>query len=46
VVIAVEGLTVAAGHLAVRPIVALIRRTPLNIPDHVLGIVSAALRQG
>jgi uncharacterized protein YkwD len=44
VVALVEGLFAVAGHLAVRPIVALVRRSPLNMPDRILGVVPAVGR--
>lgn len=43
-VVAAEALFSAAGYLAMRPIAALVRRSPLGPADHVLGTVPAAIR--
>jgi len=43
-IVAAEALLSAAGYLAIRPIVALIRRSPLSIADRMLGTVPAAIR--
>ncbi|HEV8534420.1 MAG TPA: CvpA family protein [Candidatus Limnocylindria bacterium] len=44
VVIAVESLFSMAGHLAIRPVVALIRRGPLSTTERLLGTIPAAIR--
>ena len=43
-VVVIEALFAIAGHLAVRPIVTLVRRTPLSGADRILGIVPATVR--
>jgi len=43
-VVAAEALFSAAGYLAIRPIVALVRRSPLSVADRLLGTVPAAIR--
>jgi len=42
--VAAEALLSAAGYVAIRPIVALVRRSPLSSADRILGIVPAAIR--
>ena len=43
-IVAAEALFSAAGHLAIRPIVALVRRGPLAPADRILGTLPAAIR--
>jgi uncharacterized protein YkwD len=43
-VVVVEGLFSAAGHVAIRPVVAVIRRSPLDGVDRVLGTVPGTIR--
>jgi uncharacterized protein YkwD len=43
-IVAAEALFSAAGYLAIRPIVGLVRRSPLAIVDRMLGTVPAAIR--
>ena len=43
-IVAAEALLSAAGHLAIRPIVALVRRGPLAPADRILGTLPAAIR--
>jgi uncharacterized protein YkwD len=43
-IVAAEALFSAAGYLAIRPIVGLVRRSPLGIADRILGTVPAAIR--
>jgi len=43
-VVAAEAIFSAAGYLAIRPIVAVVRRSPLDIADRALGTVPAAIR--
>ena len=43
-IVVAEALFSAAGHLAIRPIVALVRRSPLGIADRILGTLPAAVR--
>jgi len=44
VIVLAEMLFSIAGYLAIRPIVALIRRTPINPLDRVLGMIPSAIR--
>ena len=44
VIVAVETLFTFTGRLAIRPIVALIRRSPVNVPERALGIVPSVVR--
>ena len=44
VILVAEALFSAAGYAAIRPIVALVRRSPLNIPDRIAGIVPGAIQ--
>lgn len=44
VILALEALFALAGHLAVRPIVALVRRSALDGPDRALGTIPAGVR--
>ncbi|TMG35607.1 MAG: hypothetical protein E6H88_12025 [Chloroflexi bacterium] len=44
VVLVVEALFSFTGHLAVRPIVALVRRSPLNVVERILGIPPSVVR--
>jgi uncharacterized protein YkwD len=43
-ILVVEGLFSAAGYFAIRPIVALVRRSPLSVADRILGTLPAAIR--
>jgi uncharacterized protein YkwD len=43
-IVAAEALFSAAGYLAIRPIVGVVRRSPLGIADRILGTVPAAIR--
>ena len=43
-IVAAEAVFSAAGYLAIRPIVALVRRSPLDFADRILGTVPAAVR--
>jgi len=42
--VAAEALLSAAGYVAIRPIVAFVRRSPLSSADRIFGIVPAAIR--
>jgi uncharacterized membrane protein required for colicin V production len=44
VVVAVEALFSVAGYIAIRPILAVVRRSPLSTAERVLGTVPAAMR--
>jgi len=44
VILAVETLFAVAAYVAVRPIVALLRRSPFNLADRILGIAPAVVR--
>jgi len=43
-IVAAEALFSAAGYIAIRPIVGLVRRSPIGIADRILGTVPAAIR--
>ena len=44
VVLIVEALFSFTGHLAIRPIVALVRRSPVSVVDRILGIAPSVVR--
>jgi uncharacterized protein YkwD len=43
-ILVVEAVFSAAGHFAIRPIVALVRQGPLSVADRILGTLPAAIR--
>jgi uncharacterized protein YkwD len=43
-IVVAEALFSAAGYIAIRPIVALVRRSPLNVADRILGTLPAGIR--